>query len=74
MDSKYTFSRESNIELFRIVVMMSIIAHHMVVSGYYLIYSIGIVVAIYVIGALVDVGRMFLFEKPIFKVLQKYFK
>lgn len=74
MDNKYLFNRESNIELFRIVVMMSIIAHHMVVSGYYLIYSFGIVVAIYVIGALVDVGRMFLFEKPIFKLLQKYFK
>lgn len=32
MDSKYTFNRESNIELFRIIVMMSIIAHHMVVN------------------------------------------
>lgn len=32
MDSKYTFSRESNVELFRIIVMMSIIAHHIVVN------------------------------------------
>ena len=32
MDNKYTFKRESNIELLRIVVMMSIIAHHIVVN------------------------------------------
>ena len=32
MDSRYSFNRESNIELFRIIVMMSIIAHHMIVN------------------------------------------
>ena len=32
MDNKYTFNRDSNIELFRIIVMMSIIAHHMIVN------------------------------------------
>lgn len=32
MDNKYSFNRETNIELFRIIVMMSIIAHHIVVN------------------------------------------
>ena len=32
MDNKYLFNRESNIELFRIIAMMSIIAHHVIVN------------------------------------------
>lgn len=32
IDNKYSFNRESNIELFRILVMMSIIAHHMIMN------------------------------------------
>lgn len=43
-------------------------------SDYYVLWSIGIMVAVYLISSCVDIARMFLLEKPIFKALDKYIK
>lgn len=61
-------ARDSSIELYRIIVMLAIVAHHYVVNSGFLI----CVIAIFALCAIIDPLRPRFIEKPLFaKALRK---
>lgn len=81
--------RDSNIELFRIITMIMIVAHHYVVNSglldiveaqrslgtpYLILHAIGSVLGVYIVCTIIDILRARFLEKPIFNKIEGRWK